>query len=393
MYPGYKDSHGQRVQGTAEHSAECFGDTRDHWWNRDFLRLMAKRWKLDAVRDVLDVGCGVGHWGVLLASVMPGDVRVTGVDREPSWVEQARARAAARGLDGRFSYQQGEARAPPLPRRLVRSHDLPDGADPPARSGRRDRRDAAGHQAGRAGRRRGAEQPDRGAAPRFHLEPGERRRDRGAGALPADLRARQGRARRRRQLARRSRARAVRRAGAGGGRGPRQRPGDRGLPAVRRARAATRSSRRRATAWRGASGSGARPTRDATFLPAAAPRATSPPTSRARSPRASGSSAAWTTPPTTGSSAARSTSCPDERAAVGGKAFLRPGRLVGPLCLRGGSFCRPYRRWRCSTWASFREKRTRARRPVAVRSPSISRWRPCASPGRARWRRSTICTR
>jgi SAM-dependent methyltransferase len=106
---------GNEFKGRAEHSAECFGETRDHWWNRDFLRLMAKRWKLDAVRDVLDVGCGIGHWGVLLASVMSGDVRVTGVEREPSWVEQARARAATLGLAGRFSYQLGEAERLPFP--------------------------------------------------------------------------------------------------------------------------------------------------------------------------------------------------------------------------------------------------------------------------------------
>lgn len=106
---------GNEFKGLATHSAEHFGDTRDHWWNLDFLRLMAKRWKLDAVRDVLDVGCGVGHWGMLLASVMPEHVRFTGIDREPSWVEQARTRALALGLEGRFSYRQGEAERVPFP--------------------------------------------------------------------------------------------------------------------------------------------------------------------------------------------------------------------------------------------------------------------------------------
>jgi len=96
-------------RGQAAHSAEHFGDKRDHWWNVDFLQLMAKRWKLDAVRSMLDVGCGVGHWGMLLASVMPESVRVTGVDREPTWIKYASERAAARGLSGRFSFQQGEA--------------------------------------------------------------------------------------------------------------------------------------------------------------------------------------------------------------------------------------------------------------------------------------------
>src|SRR3954471_2766491 len=106
---------GNPFKGQAAHSAEYFGDTRDHWWNLDFLRLMARRWRLDAVRDVLDVGCGIGHWGMLLASVLPPDAQVTGIDREASWVEQATARARARGLDGRFTYRQGEVQRLPFP--------------------------------------------------------------------------------------------------------------------------------------------------------------------------------------------------------------------------------------------------------------------------------------
>jgi SAM-dependent methyltransferase len=106
---------GNEFKGQPAHSAEYFGDARDHWWNADFLRLMAKRWRLDTVRDVLDVGCGVGHWGMLLASVMPNDVHVIGVDREPRWIEQASSRAIARGLDKRFSYRQGEAERLPFP--------------------------------------------------------------------------------------------------------------------------------------------------------------------------------------------------------------------------------------------------------------------------------------
>jgi SAM-dependent methyltransferase len=100
---------GNEFKGQAAHSAEHFGETRDHWWNVDFLQLMARRWGLDMVRDVLDVGCGVGHWGMLLASVMSERLRVTGVDREPSWVERANERAIARGLGSRFSYREAEA--------------------------------------------------------------------------------------------------------------------------------------------------------------------------------------------------------------------------------------------------------------------------------------------
>jgi SAM-dependent methyltransferase len=106
---------GNEFKGRAQHSAEHFGDTRDHWWDLDFLRLMAKRWNLGAVRDVLDVGCGVGHWGMLLAAVMPEAVRVTGVDREADWVEKASERARERGLGARFSYREGEAQRLPFP--------------------------------------------------------------------------------------------------------------------------------------------------------------------------------------------------------------------------------------------------------------------------------------
>src|SRR4051812_11633901 len=96
------------------HSAEYFGETRDHWWNLDFLELIGKRLSLDRVQDVLDVGSGIGHWGQLLANVMPDSARVQGVDREPLWVEKAAARAAARGLADRYTYQVAVAEELPF---------------------------------------------------------------------------------------------------------------------------------------------------------------------------------------------------------------------------------------------------------------------------------------
>ena len=96
------------------HSAEYFGETRDHWWNLDFLELMARRLSFDRVRDVLDVGCGVGHWGQLLAHMLPKNARVTGVDRDPLWVEKAAGRASARGLADRFHYQGAVAERLPF---------------------------------------------------------------------------------------------------------------------------------------------------------------------------------------------------------------------------------------------------------------------------------------
>ena len=35
------------------HSEQYFGDQRDFWWHRDFLGLMAKRWKWQEVKSIL----------------------------------------------------------------------------------------------------------------------------------------------------------------------------------------------------------------------------------------------------------------------------------------------------------------------------------------------------
>jgi ubiquinone/menaquinone biosynthesis C-methylase UbiE len=91
------------------HSALYFGETRDHWWNHDFLALMAERLGLDSPRRVLDVGSGIGHWGRCVAALLPQGSRVVGVDREPTWVERATEAARARGLEGTLSYVQGSA--------------------------------------------------------------------------------------------------------------------------------------------------------------------------------------------------------------------------------------------------------------------------------------------
>jgi SAM-dependent methyltransferase len=98
----------------SSHSAEYFGDTRDYWWNADFIDLMAKRWRLHRVREALDVGCGVGHWGQLLGRVLPEQAQVTGVDRDPFWIEKATERARARGQEGRFRYLVGLAEQLPF---------------------------------------------------------------------------------------------------------------------------------------------------------------------------------------------------------------------------------------------------------------------------------------
>ena len=97
------------------HSAEYFGDTRDYWWNPDYIELIGRRLAFDQVHEVLDVGCGVGHWSQVLASALPGDAKVIGVDRDPLWIDKATARAAARGVSHRFQYRVSDAQTLPFP--------------------------------------------------------------------------------------------------------------------------------------------------------------------------------------------------------------------------------------------------------------------------------------
>ncbi|MCC8983488.1 class I SAM-dependent methyltransferase [Bradyrhizobium acaciae] len=103
-----------QYRAQTSHSAEYFGDTRDYWWNLDFLGLIAVRLAFAQIGSVLDVGCGVGHWGQLLARVLPPDTRVHGVDRDPHWVEQATTRAAACRLDHRCRYSVSTAERLPF---------------------------------------------------------------------------------------------------------------------------------------------------------------------------------------------------------------------------------------------------------------------------------------
>jgi ubiquinone/menaquinone biosynthesis C-methylase UbiE len=91
------------------------GDWRDTWWSDDFLALMAEKWGFAEVQTVLDVGCGVGHWGQRLMRHLSDSTRLYGVDAEAAWVEGARERAASLGLGDRAVFQTGTAESLPWP--------------------------------------------------------------------------------------------------------------------------------------------------------------------------------------------------------------------------------------------------------------------------------------
>src|SRR5947208_2328442 len=103
---------------TQPHSAEQFGPQRDFWWNRDFLDLMAKRWRLSEAASLADIGCGLCHWSRLLYPYLRAPARFAGVDREARWVAEAPQhfrRVFPETAPELLSFHEGDATRIPLP--------------------------------------------------------------------------------------------------------------------------------------------------------------------------------------------------------------------------------------------------------------------------------------
>jgi ubiquinone/menaquinone biosynthesis C-methylase UbiE len=100
------------------HSEEQFGEQRDFWWRPDFLRLMAKRWRLSDASSLVDVGCGLGHWSMLLYPFLRPNAALVAIDPEEKWIKEAPPRFFARFPTvnkKRFTFKRGDANALPLP--------------------------------------------------------------------------------------------------------------------------------------------------------------------------------------------------------------------------------------------------------------------------------------
>jgi len=100
------------------HSADQFGPQRDFWWHKDFLDLMATRWRLHEATSLADIGCGLCHWSRLLYPYLKQPARFAAVDREPQWVSQAEEffkRSFPQSAPGLLTFVQGTATSIPLP--------------------------------------------------------------------------------------------------------------------------------------------------------------------------------------------------------------------------------------------------------------------------------------
>lgn len=97
------------------HSCGILTDLRDFWWNPDFIELMAFRWKLESIQSVLDVGCGIGHWGHMLSAYLPKSAMLVGIDPETTYVLDAAKRAQNKGIAIQTQYCLGSAENIPYP--------------------------------------------------------------------------------------------------------------------------------------------------------------------------------------------------------------------------------------------------------------------------------------
>lgn len=102
------------------HSVAFFGEERDYYWNSDYLDLIARRLDLASVRSAADIGCGVGHWSVLLYPHLAREARIVGIDREEQHLEgfMQRMRRVAPAVAA-SSVVQADATDLPLPNSAV----------------------------------------------------------------------------------------------------------------------------------------------------------------------------------------------------------------------------------------------------------------------------------
>jgi ubiquinone/menaquinone biosynthesis C-methylase UbiE len=98
------------------HSEEYFHEGRNHWYNADFLDLMAKRWELSQYNSLLDIGAGMCHWTKLLTPYLQADARVAAIDNDPKWAQSSGViEHFFRRNNIDFDYKKGTAYKLPFP--------------------------------------------------------------------------------------------------------------------------------------------------------------------------------------------------------------------------------------------------------------------------------------
>lgn len=103
------EAHRSGLSADEYHALTGFeGDWRDTWWDQAYLEFLGQQLGLDRCSRMLDLGCGVGHWGQRLLPLLAPEATLVGVDAESQWMDRATARAQAKGLE-HARYQVADA--------------------------------------------------------------------------------------------------------------------------------------------------------------------------------------------------------------------------------------------------------------------------------------------
>lgn len=102
------------LKNNATHSQEYINEARSFWWNLDYLQLISRRFNLDRVESVLDIGCGAGHWAFALKSLLPLKCCFTLIDAEKKWVETVEEKIKTNNCE-RITVKQANAYNLPFP--------------------------------------------------------------------------------------------------------------------------------------------------------------------------------------------------------------------------------------------------------------------------------------
>lgn len=93
------------------HSESHLVESREYWWNPDYLNLLAERLNLDECQNMAEIGCGHGMMSFLFAKHLPSNAHVTGIDNETQYIKRARqkARKVAQKTSVNFDFETGNA--------------------------------------------------------------------------------------------------------------------------------------------------------------------------------------------------------------------------------------------------------------------------------------------
>ena len=92
------------TQQQEAHSETHLTESREYWWNKDYLQLLAERLNLSTCINLADIGCGHGLMAFLLAPYLPENAIVNGIDLEIKYVKKAKQKAKKFNKDSQVAF-------------------------------------------------------------------------------------------------------------------------------------------------------------------------------------------------------------------------------------------------------------------------------------------------